>query len=63
MKITILQGDITKIKTDAIVNAANSILVKGGGVDNAIHKSACSGLQNELNKIKKTRFPNGLPIG
>lgn len=63
MKITIIQGDITKVKADTIVNAVNSQLVRGGGVDYAIHEAAGPELQNELNEIKKTRFPNGLPIG
>ena len=63
MKISIIQGDITKVKADAIVNAANSHLVKGGGVDNAMHMAAGPDLQKELNEIKRIRFPKGLPIG
>ncbi|KAL3096906.1 hypothetical protein niasHT_028962 [Heterodera trifolii] len=61
-KLTVVKGDITKQQIWMIVNAANADLVKGGGVDDAIHR-ACSPRQNELQQLLKTKIlSNGCPI-
>lgn len=62
-KIRLIQGDITKMTTEAIVNAANSRLMGGGGVDGAIHQVGGSKILEECKKIRAKEWPNGLPTG
>jgi O-acetyl-ADP-ribose deacetylase (regulator of RNase III) len=63
MKISIIQGDITNVKADAIVNAAHHTLMGGGGVDGSIHKNAGSELIEECIKLRNDKLPNGLATG
>ena len=59
--IKLLPGDITKIAVDAIVNAANSSLLGGGGVDGAIHKAGGKAIMDECIKISERE--GGCPAG
>jgi O-acetyl-ADP-ribose deacetylase len=60
-KLTLLEGDITGVAADAIVNAANSALAGGGGVDGAIHRAGGPAIMRELDEIRART--GGCPTG
>lgn len=63
MKITLVQGDITEQDADAIVNAANSSLLGGGGVDGAIHRRGGPEILDACRDLRASRYGGGLPTG
>ncbi len=62
-KLKLIKGDITDVDADAIVNAANSTLLGGGGVDAAIHRKGGPKILEECKRMRATEWPDGLPTG
>lgn len=63
MKITLVRGDITEQSVDAVVNAANSSLLGGGGVDGAIHRRGGPEILDACRRLRASHYGGGLPTG